>query len=201
MENSVEDKSPIDNSLESTTALQQSKEILRATKPSENISINNPTNLVEETPEIILPEDPENTETVFEKLEINSNSDSAIIDDATKTTNSDEVKKRPIDRNKSDIFSLDDKIKSANRIFSVNGTPSGRITRRRDEYSEVFPVGCMGCKEHIVNTPQKIAVKESKSYPVAESFTHRNPVTGAGVDSLDEVKKNTNAGRRRGHFF
>lgn len=220
-----------DSSLD-TTALQQSKEILRECKPSENISINSSPTIIEKEKQkpdpIIVTKNPDNTETVFEKLEINdksnSSSDSAVIEeiiDSTKTvedkkpqppteaTSSDVKAGRTTDRNKSDIFSLDDKIKTADTIFSVNGTPSGRINRRRDEHSEVFPVGCMGCKESkddsSVNQQQisltTKANNESDSPPVSGrlSNTHRNPLTGAGVDSTDEMKK-TATGRRKGSF-
>lgn len=181
----------VDNTIEASV-LQHSKEILRECKPSENISINPPPETKKEKLEVIIPESlSANTETVFEKLDIKekSSSDSAAIN-----------KGRPPDRNKSDIFSLDDKIPSANTIFSVNGTPSGRINRRRDEHSEVFPVGCMGCKEQISVDPlMGITVKESQSRPVSGKFSnrHRNPLTGAGVDSTDEVKRAL-TGRRKG---
>lgn len=226
MDDTVDDK-PGTNSLE-PTILQQSKEILRESKPSEDISINsNPKVIVEEKPEIVTPKGPKNTLTVFEKLDIhdqsNSSSDSAVTDEAEKDAKSpdskpqssasaSEIKERPSDRNKSDIFSLDDKIKAADTIFSINGTPSGKINRRREEYSEVFPVGCMGCKdskeEHPSNTSQKSASsktlisssRESQSRPVSGRFSrHRNPLTGAGVDSTDEMKRGS-TGRRRGYI-
>lgn len=215
-----------------TTLLQQSKEILRESKPSEDISINSKTkNLIieEKKPEIITSKGPANTETVFQKLDINdksnSSSDSAVTDEAENdkiktpenkvpADSATDIKEHPSDRNRSDIFSLDDKIKAEDTIFSINGTPSGKINRRREEHSEVFPVGCMGCKEgkddNPVNVPQMApvgsktlisSVKESLSRPVSGRFSrHRNPLTGAGVDSTDEMKKKENNGRRRGNF-
>lgn len=230
MDDTADDKQA-GSSLESSV-LQQSKEILRESKPSEDISINsNPKNLIVEKheiittkPEVIIPKGPANTETVFEKLDINdksnSSSDSAVTDEVDNYNKSktpenivSDVKERSSARNKSDIFSLDNKITTADTIFSVNGTPSGKINRRREEYSEVFPAGCMGCKESskddsVIKIPQTPLgskaivsnVKESKSRPVSGRFgRQRNPVTGTGVDSTDEIKKNS-SGRRRGNF-
>lgn len=196
-----------DSTEDTTTTTQQSKEILRESKPSENISINNPLKIEIEKPEIVIPQKRTNTETVFENLiEIKSKSDSSSESAVIDMEKHSDAKK--VDRNKSDIFSLDDKIKSSNTIFSVNGTPSGRINRRREEHSEVFPVGCMGCKEQIEPPTQadnsKITanVKETKSRPISGKFSNRNrnPLTGTGVDSTDEIKKGVN-GRRKGYLL
>lgn len=164
-------------------------EILRESKPSENISIDSPTTNedVEKSEPDPTPvaEKPSNIETVFEKIDINdksdSNSDSTAGAEGEKEVVSKpevdlpplnfDIKEKPPARNKSDIFSQDDKIQSSNTIFSVKGTPSGRINRRREMSSTVFPVGCMGCKEDApgdaLSSPRRfVDAKEAADDPI-----------------------------------
>lgn len=99
--------------------------------------------------------------------------------------------------------------------FTLKGTPSGRINRRKDMSSSVFPVGCMGCKEEVsgdeIGTARKASdtkttdSKEELNETARKSSSeNRNPVTGVGVSSNDEIHK-TGSGRRKGfnnsHFF
>lgn len=102
---------------------------------------------------------------------------------------------------KNDIVSADglDVRRSASSMYSVRGSPSGRIYRRRDTSSNVFPVGCMGCKDnsslesprrfldaneasndfvgHIDDTPRKRPSAEKQDIS-------RNPLTGAGIETV-----------------
>lgn len=180
-------------------------EILRESKPSENISINSPT--TKEDVEKSAPEPtpveakPSNIETVFEKIDINdksdSNSDSTAGAEGEKEVVSKpevdlpplnfEMKEKPPARNKSDIFAQDDKIQTSNTIFSVKGTPSGRINRRKEMSSTVFPVGCMGCKEDApgdaLASPRRfVDAKEAADDPIGHiNDTPRKKVSGRCV--------------------
>lgn len=213
-------------------------EILRESKPSENISINSPPTTTS-VPSVSassprLKEKNSKIETVFEKIDINdksdSNSDSTTGGEMEKdspvkpdggevpTLDFDIKETKPV-RNKSDIFALDAKSKhSNNTIFSIKGTPSGRINRRRDNNSNVFPAGIMGCKEFIpgddMSSPRKFLDAKQAAEDQAghidntprkrPSSAHmekgRNPLTGEGVSSNDEIKK-THSGRRRGKIL
>lgn len=117
-----------------------SVEILRECKPSENISIHNSatsSNVEEEPPlesmqSIPIVKISSKIETVFEKLDINeksdSNSDSTACTDGDKDSSTTvidtppltfDIKEKASDRNRSDIFSLDEKIQNSNTIFSI----------------------------------------------------------------------------------
>lgn len=74
--------------------------------------------------------------------------------------------------------------------------------------STVFPVGCMGCKEEVsgdeIVTTKKLSdtkTDESKEelneIARKSSSETRNPVTGVGVSSNDEIRK-TASGRQKG---
>lgn len=68
--------------------------------------------------------------------------------------------------------------------------------------STVFPVGCMGCKEElsgedIKNSTSECSKEEDETLKKRPSSTEsRNPVTGVGMNSNDEIRK-TNSGRPR----
>lgn len=166
------------------------------------------------------PEEPAKIETVFEKLDVSSDksdstTDSAVMENTENSKTKTQVEIPPLDfeikdttqvlrpdKHASDIFSLKEdnsKQKSVNSIWSISGAPSGRINRKKDNASSIFPAGCMGCKDeqeqqsprrfldateaaqyqagHIDSTPRK---RPTSSKP-------RNPLTGVGVD--DDVRK------------
>ncbi|KAF2905547.1 hypothetical protein ILUMI_00632 [Ignelater luminosus] len=107
---------------------------------------------------------------------------------------------------KNDIISSNgmDVRRSTSSLYSVKGSPSGRINRRRDTSSNVFPVGCMGCKDnssldsprrfldaneasndfigHIDETPRKKQSAEKQDIT-------RNPLTGEGIEIAPETRR------------
>lgn len=209
----------------------QSVDLLRETKPAPDISINaaDPPEPAgpqekEKTPEKEAPMEkeaaspsPANIETVFEKLDTSS-------DKSDSTIESMEEKKAPqadyevrdchkTDKQASDIFSLKEVEKGSkniNSIWSISGAPSGRLNRRKDVPSSVFPVGCMGCKEQPVSeepSPRRFldAVEASNDYighlddtpkKRCSSSKSRNPVTGAGCE---EEATRTNSRKKDGN--
>lgn len=175
------------------------------------------------------PSGPAKIETVFEKLDMSSDKSDSTTDstlvEGEKNKQKSEIPDSNLDAKDispsvkqdkfaSDIFSLKEvdanKSKTANTIWSISGAPSGRINRKKDLTSNVFPVGCMGCKEeppsdrmsprrfmdakeaamdcvgHIDSTPRK---RPGSSKP-------RNPLTGAGIDQ--EAMKFNN--RKKGNL-
>lgn len=56
-------------------------------------------------------------------------------------------------KNTSDIFCLKKSELDGNQIFSIGGSPSFRINRRRQGNSSVFPFGCMGNAEEVIELP------------------------------------------------
>lgn len=132
------DEQPKEESTDESSPISTSVEILRECKPSENISINNSASPSNVDPEPVSPESittvkkPSTIETVFEKLDISDKSDSNSDSTAGTDVEKDlpkasidtppltfDIKEKASDRNKSDIFSLDEKVKNSNTIFSI----------------------------------------------------------------------------------
>lgn len=217
--------------VESTTqeAGRTSIECLHETKPAHNISINASIEEKPEQPEIPSKESTKQSsakiETVFEKLDIGSDkSDSttdstfAEVDKITKPPVAESIYSAKSRDTKKSGYSIDDdeskkceNIRDGNNVLPSGGS-SGRLNKRKDLQSTVFPVGCMGCKEdppsdqasprrfldakeakqdqsgHIDSTPKK---RPSSAQP------NRNILTGAGIE--DEVRRTSS--RRKGTYF
>ncbi|KAJ8965461.1 hypothetical protein NQ314_004106 [Rhamnusium bicolor] len=97
-------------------------------------------------------------------------------------------------RNQSDIFSLKEETSMASAIFSVNGSPSRKVFRRKELVaSNVFPFGQI-CKEEppsdkLTSPREKIRdTKDSYNELKRPSSSVRNPLTGTGLSSNDEYK-------------
>ncbi|KAJ8952948.1 hypothetical protein NQ318_006565 [Aromia moschata] len=99
-----------------------------------------------------------------------------------------------INRNQSDIFSLKEETSIASSIFSVNGSPSRKVFRRKElTASNVFP---FGQKEEPPSDKATAAPTRDKPRDSKESYNElrrpsssvRNPLTGTGLSSNDEYK-------------
>lgn len=125
---------------------------------------------------------------------------------------------------KSDIFFLNKTSKDeedGTKIFSVGGSPSIRLNRRKNAATSVFPTGCMGTlKEEEEKVPLtatsteeddeelKVEQKSSRSTMeydadaetasiVSEGYVwKRNPLTGEGVE-VEKPRKHKKGPRKR----
>ncbi|KAK5649133.1 hypothetical protein RI129_004025 [Pyrocoelia pectoralis] len=119
-----------------------------------------------------------------------------------------------MDRQKSDIFSLDKSLNSGTDILSVGGTRYGKLNRIRSTSSNVFPIGCMGTTESprddgsCLISDRGICLESyrgndpvEKPSPIPETAIgdvtsprevklKRNPLTGEGIESTDMPKLN-----------
>ncbi|KAJ8984626.1 hypothetical protein NQ317_009854 [Molorchus minor] len=101
-----------------------------------------------------------------------------------------------INRNQSDIFSLKEETTVASSIFSVNGSPSRKVYRRKEgTSSNVFPFGkkeeppSEKNKDKVDTPKEKVRdTKESYNELRRPSSSLRNPLTGTGLSSNDEYK-------------
>lgn len=115
------------------------------------------------------------------------------------------------------------------QIFSIGGSPSFRINRRRQTASNVFPFGCMGNNQQNLDLPsptdaviasdvEENIVKESEKIvklpePIEEitsrkpkrmmapyqGLSARNPLTGEGIELPDPNKGRRGSMRRAPH--
>ncbi|XP_018580167.1 uncharacterized protein LOC108917866 [Anoplophora glabripennis] len=104
------------------------------------------------------------------------------------------IQSERIIRNQSDIFSLKEQTSIASAIFSVNGSPSRKVFRRRETAaSNVFPFGQAANGEPPLEkvTAARERVKDAKetyNELTRPSGSARNPLTGTGLTSNDEYK-------------
>lgn len=109
-------------------------------------------------------------------------------------------------RNQSDIFSPNDESSIASSIFSINGSPSRKLYRKKGlPANNVFPMP-EGIKEEPpaekAASSDKITkdhLRNSYSDLKRPSSSLRNPLTGTGLSSNDEYKCKTT--KRKGKFF
>lgn len=120
-----------------------------------------------------------------------------------------------MDKNSSDIFNLKTGTEDGKQIFSIGGSPSIRINRRRNETSSVYPYGNTNISIKPVSPtvePEEIPkilendeetdkipiddekVDEPADNPVEEAtvqqnvFAKRNILTGEGIDLPDNKR-------------
>ncbi|KAJ8920425.1 hypothetical protein NQ315_005291 [Exocentrus adspersus] len=105
------------------------------------------------------------------------------------------IQSERIVRNQSDIFSLKEQTSVTTAIFSINGSPSRKVYRRKDVVaSNVFPFGSIGKEEEPpaekIKEPPRSSTRD-KDYYIEQkrpSNSARNPLTGTGLSSNDEYK-------------
>lgn len=115
------------------------------------------------------------------------------------------------------------------QIFSIGGSPSFRINRRRQTASNVFPSGCMGNNQQVIDLPpatdavtvsdvEEDIIEESENFvklPVPtedipsrkpkrilapyKGLSVRNPLTGEGIELPDPNKGRRGSMRRSPH--
>lgn len=109
-------------------------------------------------------------------------------------------------RNQSDIFSLNEETSIASSIFSVNGSPSRKLYRKKElPPNNVFPMPDILMKEQPpadqISPRDKIKNHSRNSYSDLKrpSSSLRNPLTGTGLSSNDEYKCKTT--KRKGKNF
>lgn len=101
-------------------------------------------------------------------------------------------------KNQSDIFALNNQTSIASSIFSINGSPSRKLYRKKElPPNNVFPVPDKIGKE--VSTSDRSLSKEKIKDHIKSSYNDlkrpsssiRNPLTGTGLSSNDEYKCKT----------
>lgn len=109
-------------------------------------------------------------------------------------------------RNQSDIFSLNEETTIASSIFSINGSPSRKLYRKKElPQNNVFPTPETLIKEEPpadkVSPIEKIKDHARNSYSDLKrpSSSLRNPLTGTGLSSNDEYRCKTT--KRKGENF
>ncbi|CAG9818372.1 unnamed protein product [Phaedon cochleariae] len=91
-------------------------------------------------------------------------------------------------RNQSDIFSLKEQTSVSSSIFSINGSPSRKVSRKR----ETVPIGGQLSEPPAdkLSTVSRDKLRDRDSYNDMKRPTSslRNPLTGTGLSSNDEYK-------------
>lgn len=199
-------------------------ECLHESKPAPNISINATIYENSEESAMSIPStkesiqsSPAKIETVFEKLsmvtETTEPSDVAIVSKSSEipATKSKSKKDNSKMSNIDEVINVKEADESGTHIWR-NNSSTGKMNKQRDFASNVFPVGCMGCKDeapydqtsprrfldakeasqdytgHIDSTPRK---RPSSAKPQ----NNRNPLTGAGIE--EDTRKTSN--RKKGN--
>lgn len=115
---------------------------------------------------------------------------------------SDFNKSDRIIKNQSDIFTLNEETSIASSIFSINGSPSRKLHRKKGlPPNNVFP---LPVKED--PPAEKVLPKEKVKDSLRNSYgdlkrpssSIRNPLTGTGLSSNDEYKCKTT--KRKGNI-
>ncbi|XP_018332385.1 uncharacterized protein LOC108741908 [Agrilus planipennis] len=216
--------------------------ILRQTHPAADLSLNvkradENTDLTQEHSSATLPasplphtdekqspelkrDDESKVETYFQKIDLDATSTSVTntlsrkadtpMQSFTKTEAAEQNQQMlTVPRYKSEIITNKDEL---NGKTSATGSPN--FNKMKHLSSNVFPVGCMGCKEdvhssssrrflnaneatidhvgHMENTPRKRPTSRTRD-------TIRNPVTGAGVENYSDKQKVPSGKRKDGN--
>ncbi|XP_031332444.1 uncharacterized protein LOC116162850 isoform X2 [Photinus pyralis] len=160
-----------------------------------------------------VPKQPELIETVFEKLTTDSVTDSSID---TPPLHFEIKEPQSVPLSKNDL--IDNNLNAHRSASNLNSGPLSqmpKLFRRRTNASNVFPVGCMGCKDES-NAPNSNDVpkqeagsftsqtsKEVERNSLTGTETHQatrrrlikrkdgNPLLGIGYDDFDTVGSNT----------
>ncbi|XP_074039184.1 uncharacterized protein [Leptinotarsa decemlineata] len=107
-----------------------------------------------------------------------------------------------IPRNQSDIFSLKEQTSVASSIFSINGSPSRKVFRKKELIaSTVIPFGQVSTEPPSDKVSPRDRMRDRDSYNDIKRPTSslRNPLTGTGLSSNDEYNKSRMTKRKDGN--